>query len=245
MTTITPDFPDWTPGQVSAAASRLLYQSAAYEQLPVTKGLFDVRAYNSIDVVTDSHDIASFSPVAVTVFWQTQGITTHVDFLTVGNGYTSPSGVATSAFTLPCRGDFVTVRWIGGNPQKDIFVNVTASSRQVSDIVAINSSGNEGQILAAIAAAPLAPGGTITLYYGPTSGPVSLSLSGSTKLQMRAVTYYLVTGNWQVGRISDALAGDPVGAAMTVDVPNRICAATIDNLDTVTNAVNAWVTAGS
>ncbi len=245
MTTITPDFPDWTPGQVSAAASRLLYQSPAYEQLPVTRGLFDVRAYNSIDVVIDSHDTASLSPIAVTVMWQTQGLTTHVDFLTVGNGYTSDSGVCTSAFTIPCRGDFVTVRLIGGNPQKDVFVTVTTSSRQVGNIVAANSSGNEGQILAAVNNAALAAGQSITMFYGPVDGPVNIALSGSTKLQVRAITYYLVTGNWNVARLDGPTFGNPAGAVTTVACPYRICAAVVDNTDTIAQTVNAWVTAAS
>lgn len=242
MTTITPDFPDWTPGQVSAAASRLLYQSPAYEQLPVIKGLFDVRAYNSIDVVVDSHDITSLSPLAVTVMWQTQGLTTHVDFLTCGNGYTSPSGVCTSAFTLPCRGDYVTIRIIGGNPQKDVFFTVTASSRQVADIVSMNSSGNEGQLPVEIIVAPLAAGGSLSAYFGPVSKAVQVAISSpATAMTARVFTYYLQAGNWQQLLVSPAIQSGPLGDAMTVPCPNRLMMVLVQNLGTVASTVNVAV----
>lgn len=231
MTTITPDFPDWTPGQVSAAASRLLYQSPAYEQLPVIKGLFDVRAYNSIDIVVDSHDITSLSLLAVTVMWQTQGLTTHVDFLTCGNGYTSPSGVCTSAFTLPCRGDYVTVRIIGGNPQKDVFFTVTASSRVVGDIVAMNSSGNEGQLPVEIDVPSLAAGGSITAWFGPVSKAVQVGVqSSSTTMAVQIFTYYLLTGNWSPLLVSPTLLSGAHGDGMVVQCPNRLMACIVTNL---------------
>lgn len=242
MTTITPDFPDWTPGQVSAAASRLLYQSAAYEQLPVTKGLFDVRAYNSVYVVADSHDTASLSPVAITVYWQTQGITTHVDFLTMGNGYTSPSGVNTASFALPCRGDYCTVRLIGGNPQRDIFVNITATSRQTDRIVAVNSSGNEGSILAYVETASLAAGGVIPLFFGPVSGSFDVGVAADPSVYIRTYTWKLINGNWTSSLIGGTMNASALGAAQNIACPLRFCEVLIVNGGTAAHPVSCWVT---
>lgn len=240
-----PDYPDWSPGTVQSAVGQQLHQEDATPYPNYVFSLTDIAAWNTLVLQVNNGEHVSLNPISVQVTWSIQGDIVGYDYFTVGNGYTDVDGTIISTITMPNRGDEATFAILSAATAGLTRFTVNGSSRTIDRPECSCTIPGISGLPLSIDGTLVPAGGSLVRWYGPMSGPVNIAASGDTHLTVRAITYYLVNGVWQVGRISNPLALTSSGAAMTVDCPGRLCAVTVDNSDAVAHGVNLWVTEAS
>lgn len=242
MTTITPDYPDWSPGQVSVAAGITLFNSTTMAPDGSNTGPLDVRALNSVDIWVSSSDLSGFNPIAVEAIWTVGSHYSGVDYCTVGNGFLSQPGGRNSVITLPCRGDTLVVKLDSAATTAFATLVVTGSARTVPAMRASVPGQDNGSILAGGSTVSLGAGATTTLYTGPVSKSVNVAVLGPALMQARVYEPFLSGGVWVLASVSPAMFATNTLNAMNVQAPGRVLEIQVTNTDTATHSVTPYVT---
>lgn len=184
------DHPDWTDSSVIASQSQSLFVDAAPVALP-TFQTFDTSLFASLDISLATSGTAGDNPTVATVTWFVAGNVVDQDQITFWNTQ-SVSGINGVLWSLPCKGDSMTLGIIGPAGATTIFRVITGSTRTVPAARLSGFPGISPGPLIGVSAVLIPINTTQHYRLGPVSGKLNMfALTSDNTISVFVTGWYL------------------------------------------------------